>query len=306
VGNVEAALEALKNEARHPMFDIYWAECDPHLRWIRDDPRFAAILASPEAKAICQTCAFNGQGKSPINFATYGLNGSTAGSQQANAGPTASPHVNGLEGDPSAFTTAGANYTPIIIPDGFVYTSEGMFIRIEDRARVFNEPVYDLDLVSARNNVEQNYNLMIKFTMGRAVEPNGDDIRFSFEFGFSATGDVRAFKAATLDKGLTSKDYKLALEFMMSWQQKVRGLKRTSSQDNMGWTELHGNSYGGFTYGDDVAAGKILVKGKLGNNTFNCGLHAELNRFKVGDEVDVDYREQYGLKMAEAIRPATR
>jgi hypothetical protein len=28
------------------MFDIYWAECDPHLRWIRDDPRFAAILAS--------------------------------------------------------------------------------------------------------------------------------------------------------------------------------------------------------------------------------------------------------------------
>jgi sporulation protein YlmC with PRC-barrel domain len=54
----------------------------------------------------------------------------------------------------------------------------------------------------------------------------------------------------------------------------------------------------------DVTAGKIQIKGKLGTGTFNCG--ARVDRFQVGEEVEVDYREQYGIKVVEGIRPVVK
>ena len=44
LGNVEAAIETLKQAAREANFDHWWARNDPDLASIRDDPRFDEIV----------------------------------------------------------------------------------------------------------------------------------------------------------------------------------------------------------------------------------------------------------------------
>jgi isopentenyl phosphate kinase len=47
LGNVEAAIENLRQAASQANFDRQWAKSDPDLASIRDDPRFAEITGSP-------------------------------------------------------------------------------------------------------------------------------------------------------------------------------------------------------------------------------------------------------------------
>ena len=46
LGNVEAAIESLRQAAREANFDRQWALNDPDLALIRDDPRFDAVVSS--------------------------------------------------------------------------------------------------------------------------------------------------------------------------------------------------------------------------------------------------------------------
>jgi tetratricopeptide (TPR) repeat protein len=49
LGNVEAAIDSLRQAARQPSFDHEWARKDPDLASIRTDPRFEEIVGHPIA-----------------------------------------------------------------------------------------------------------------------------------------------------------------------------------------------------------------------------------------------------------------
>jgi Flp pilus assembly protein TadD len=54
-GNVDAAIENLEHLSRSETFNRQWARIDPDLEWIRDDPRFVAIVGEPAKPDAQQT-----------------------------------------------------------------------------------------------------------------------------------------------------------------------------------------------------------------------------------------------------------
>jgi Flp pilus assembly protein TadD/CO dehydrogenase/acetyl-CoA synthase epsilon subunit len=54
-GNVDAAIENLEHLSRSEAFNREWAKIDPDLEWIRDDPRFIAIVGEPATADTQQT-----------------------------------------------------------------------------------------------------------------------------------------------------------------------------------------------------------------------------------------------------------
>lgn len=48
IGNVDAAMENLERSSKSETFNREWARIDPDLEWIRNDPRFIAIIGEPD------------------------------------------------------------------------------------------------------------------------------------------------------------------------------------------------------------------------------------------------------------------
>lgn len=205
-------------------------------------PACATIArASPAALTLCQGCAFNGQGQSPINYATRGLSGSSA---------PAVTHMNGsLNGHAVAHLLPPTD-DAIILPNGYSHRYDQYIVDAEN-IPVFNTPVYKMEVDWSPDN-----QVIMHFTVRRGT--NAVDDLHEFDIPNGLINAPQEFSKLAFNNGLTfdppSKYATHVRPLLTSWVELIRQREKMRVAQRMGWIEPTGEIEG-FAFG-----GKIFSK----------------------------------------------
>jgi len=213
-------------------------------------PACATIArASTAAAAICRTCQFNGQGQSPINYATRGLSGSGTptrthmnGSVNGHAGPVMT-HLLPLADE------------PIFLPPGFIHTPDHLITDGENNP-VFLTPVYSMTYLDGTAELP----VRIEFCIARGTQ--GFDDKKTFFVPLGSLKSDQSFAEHCFGNGLMYSNFKQVKPYMTAWVTLVQQRRDGLSVSRMGWLEKDGNIQG-FAYGGRNSAPEYQSCGEL-------------------------------------------
>ena len=217
-------------------------------------PQCATIAAaSPAASAICKSCAFNGQGQSPINYAVRGLLGTTGAAmpmQAALPAPVAQPlngHVNGA----SAFAPVLQAGNPIFLNNlsaighnlvnGFIVNGAGQ--------QVFKTPVSNIDCVWETDRSGRSV-LRVNVTIPDGTQTNDNKIVTFLAGEIASPGGATSVR----NQGLTfePKQHAAVVTTVDDYTTYVRRQLAAGKETRLGWVTSNGTitgfCYGGFTF----------------------------------------------------------
>ena len=219
-------------------------------------PACATIArASPAALTLCQGCRFNGQGQSPINFATRGESG------------TAIQHMNGHANGHAAVQLLPPTDDPILLPPGFAIAN-GLITHEETNLPVFTRPVHGMTFVyRSDGTVEKQAG--VEFCISLGTQEHDD--RSTFTVPLSALKSDQSFADQCYSHGLMYVAFKLVKIFMTAWVTLVQERRSATAISRMGWVKEDGEikrfAYGG--RGDpDFGPKGLLDKWKQGAGYF--------------------------------------
>ena len=220
-------------------------------------PACATIArASPAALTLCQGCRFNGQGQSPINFATRGESG------------TQIQHMNGHANGHSAVHLLPQVQDPIFIPEGWFHRPDKVIVD-ENGAPVFVTPIYSMHYIVPQDG-EADKKIGIEFCVPRGT-PEFDDKKMHF-VALSALKSDQSFAGECLGGGLIYTSFKQVKPFMTAWVTQVQQARAGWTIGRMGWLEkdgeIKGFSYGGRTSPEDYQPCGVLAEWKKGADYF--------------------------------------
>lgn len=202
-------------------------------------PACATIArSSPAALTLCQGCAFNEQGQSPINYATRGLSGS---------GAPAVTHMNGSLNGHAASAHIPATSSPIIdikLPPQFKRLPTGHIVTAIDDVPVFNTAIYDMRLSTSTDGTEKLHSVSFVIPCGTK---DVDDVSI-FAVPMSAMKSDQSFGEHCFGHGLMYTNFKLVKFFMTSWVEQIRERGDILAMSRMGWLEKDG-AIRGFAFG---------------------------------------------------------
>ena len=183
--------------------------------------------ASPAALTLCQGCRFNGQGQSPINFATRGESG------------TAIQHMNGHVNGHSAAHLLPPTDDPIILPEGYVHTPEKHIVG--GSGLVFLTPIHSMTYLDGTAELP----VRVEFCIDRGTQ---DDDKRTFFVPLSALKSHQSFAEHCFGAGLMYDNFKQVASFMTAWVTLVKERRNALTANRMGWLEKDGKICG-FAYG---------------------------------------------------------
>ena len=201
-------------------------------------PACATIArASPAALTLCQGCRFNGQGQSPINFATHGDSGTQI--QHMNG------HANGHTGAVALLPMAD---DPILLPPGY-HHSPDRYVVTDDGQKVFNVPIHKMSAEWVGNQV------VMHFGVPRGTNAVDDLHEFNIPMGL--INSPQEFSKLAFNNGLTFDPPQIYTTVvrpcLASWVERVRERREMTEAPRMGWIEptgkIEGFAYGGQIFG---------------------------------------------------------
>jgi hypothetical protein len=212
-------------------------------------PACATIAAaSPSAAAICRTCAFNGQGQSPVNYAARGLTGTSSAAlpTQAQAPAAPAPYVNG-HAYASAFVSQPLQ-SSMLLPPGYKLDPKGFITTDNGEKRIFDTVITNME-VRFQQGADDAFTEKIYFTL-----PLGTAGNTSHTFAIAA-GQLSSTATATgvlQNGGIWFQDYTSVKSYMSDWQTMIRENRRAHAESRLGWAKRDGLieafCYGGVTY----------------------------------------------------------
>jgi hypothetical protein len=191
--------------------------------------------ASSAAAALCKGCAFNGQGQSPINFATHGLSG------------TGAPKVKYMNGHTTDLPPVVTAIAPIDMPPGFRRTDTAHIVTVLDGEPVFDTPVLSMDYVFYTDG-SSDKQASVQFCVPCGTRDTDDTTSFAVSLGHLNSN--QQFGAECFKHGLTYRKFLLTKDFMTAWVTQVREARAAHSVGRMGWatSTLDAFAYGGQVY----------------------------------------------------------
>lgn len=206
--------------------------------------------SSPDAAAICKTCAFYnntqvGQKPSPIHFAMRALPGAPAAAMPLQTAAAPIPaQVNG-----HAFATSYLPQvaTPIFVQrlahTPYVLDMQHYITTANGEKRVFSTVIKDIEItwpVSTNGTKEETF----LFTVPMGTQGDHDH-----QVAISAGAFNSASTASALLKGgIWFDDFILVKKFMSDWQSMIRQRLEAHAETRLGWVHNDGNIVG-FAYG---------------------------------------------------------
>ena len=213
-------------------------------------PACATIArASPAALTLCQGCRFNGQGQSPINFATRGESG------------TEIQHMNGHVNGYAAAVILPSTNNSIFLPRGYRHSAQ-RYVETDDGQKVFNVPVHKMGLEWIGDQ------LLMHFGVPRGTSAVDDLHEFNIPAGL--INAPQEFSKLAFNNGLTFDNPQsygtMVRPCLTSWVEQVRERRNVTEAPRMGWIEptgkIEGFAYGGQIFGKNGPRLLALYRGE--------------------------------------------